>query len=100
VVDVTVDTTLTYLYAAGTGAYVATIAEGPGGGVLCANGPSSFTPPASCSFDPLAACAPVEQDGGIGPTDGSPDAADAGTPQGMPSSQPLTEPPAPQAPPG
>jgi hypothetical protein len=94
VVDVTVDARLTYFYSAQTGAYIATIAEPLGGGAAsCTNGPASFTPPTSCDFVTLALCAPIQQDGGIGPSDASFDATDAGAPPPMPSSQPLSEPP-------
>jgi hypothetical protein len=98
VVDVTVDGKLTYFYSAQTGAYVATVQEDPGGGhASCANGASSFTPPASCTFATLATCAPLPQDAGLVFRDASLDAADTGPPQGIPSGQPLARPPRPTA---
>jgi hypothetical protein len=94
VVDQAVDARFTYYYAARTGAYVATVREDFGGGdATCFNGPASFTPPASCAFTTLAACAPIAQEGGVEPVDASFDAAETGTPPGSPSSQPLARPP-------
>jgi hypothetical protein len=90
------DARLTYYYAAATGAFVATVAEAPGGGdARCVAGPSSFAIPSGCEAETLASCGPPPRDGGATVIlDARADAPfSAPSPSGSPSTQPFALPP-------